>query len=102
MVGSSSALVVSASQGLNRPYRLWNFARYMDATSASRKMFWERASAEKRAEVAAELSKLPERSEVVQEARLDFGAERWGLIAGAGAVADAAVVVEPDEEDEVL
>ena len=61
------------------PYRLWTFARHMEATSASRKMFCERASDEKRGEIAAELIKLQERSELLQEARLDFGAEKWGL-----------------------
>ena len=64
----------------------------------------------KRVEIAADLSKCQERSELFQEARLDFGAERWGLIAG-GNSSSAAVNLSAsagsgelpdDDEEEVI
>ena len=80
----------------------------MEATSASRRLFWERASDEKRAEIAAELSRLQERSELLQEARLDFGAEKWGLKSSGGSSSSATASagagsgeLPPDEEDVV-
>ena len=48
-------------------------------------MFWERAGDVKRTEIARELSKLQERNDAFQEARLDFGAERWGLASASNA-----------------
>ena len=79
----STALMVSQSQtssssstSSRRPYELWNVARYLVANHNGRKLFWERAADHKRLEVALELSRLPERHEVFQEARLDFCAEK--------------------------
>ena len=107
-IGSIDASVLLSSQSAFRPYRLWTFARYMEATSASRRLFWERASDEKRAEIAAELSRLQERSELLQEARLDFGAEKWGLKSSGGSSSSAIASAVagsgelPDEEEDVI
>ena len=87
------------SQSSQRPYQLWSLDRYLAATSSSRKLFWQRAAEDKRWEIAAALSNLPERTEAVQEARQDFGAERWGLNPGGGAGVAAEL---PDEDDEYL
>ena len=83
------------SQSSQRPYQLWSLDRYLAATSSSRRFFWQRAAEDKRWEIAAALSNLPERTEAVQEARLDFGAERWGLKPGGGGSA-----AEPLNEDD--
>ena len=82
-VGSSStALVVVPSQTSRRPYEQFSLQRYVSSTSASRKLFWERASGAKKWEIAKALSRLPERDEVLQEARMEFGAEKYGLVVG--------------------
>ena len=79
---SSTALVVVPSQSSKRPYEQFNMQRYVSSTSASRKLFWERASGAKKWEIAKALSCLPERDEVLQEARMEFGAEKYGLVVG--------------------
>ena len=86
------------SQSSQRPYQLWSLDRYLAATSSSRKLFWQRATEDKRWEIGAALSNMPERTEAVQEARQDFGAERWGLKPGGGGGAAEL----PDEDDEYL
>ena len=101
-IGSTALVVVSQSQtsssstSSRRPYELWNIARYLVANHNGRKLFWERAADHKRMEVALELSRLPERHEVFQEARLDFCAEKWGLRVGAAPPID----IDDDDDDE--
>ena len=98
-VGSMSTAVVvhsQPSQPSQRPYQLWSLERYLAATSSSRRLFWQRATEDKRWGIAAALSNMPERT-AVQEARQDFGAERWGLKPGGGGAAELA-----DEDDEYL
>ena len=107
-VGSmSTAVVVHSqpsqplhSQSSQHLYQLWSFDRYLAATSSSRRLFWQRATEDKRWEVAAALSNMPERTEAVQEARQDFGSERWGLKPGGGGGGGAAEL--PDEDDVYL
>ena len=99
IVVHSQPVAVVPSQSSQRPYQLWSLDRYLAATSSSRKLFWQRAAEDKRWEIAAALSNMPERTEAVQEAWQDFGAERWGLKPGGGGGGgnDAA---EPADEDE--
>ena len=105
-VGSTALVAVSQSQcsggGSRRPYEQWNIARYLVAPHNSRKLFWERAADHKRSEVAFELSRLPERHEVIQEARLDFGAEKWGLAAGRAPQINIDDDIEDDSDDGVI
>ena len=56
-----------------------------------------RAEITKRIEIARKIIRLPERHEVFQEARLDFGAEKWGLAAGA---APQIILNDDDVEDD--
>ena len=93
----SQPVAALQSQSSQRPYQLWSLDRYLAATSSSRRFFWQRAAEDKRWEIAAALSNLPERTEAVQEARLDFGAERWGLKPGGGSAAEP-----PNEDDEYV
>ena len=93
LIGSSNALVVVSQSSSKRPYETWNLEKYVAATSDSRKLFWERASGQKKLDIARGLSFLKERDDVVQEARLDFAAEEWGLKIG------RAPPVVIDEED---
>ena len=102
-IGSAALVVVSQSQASSssstssrRPYEQWTVARYLVANHNGRKLFWERASDHKRTEVALELSHLPERHEVFQEARLDFNAEKWGLCVGAASPID----IDDDDNDD--
>ena len=107
-IGSTALVAVSQSQGSSsgasnrRPYELWNVTRYLVAPHNSRKLFWERAADQKRVEVAFELSRLPERHEVFQEARLDFGAEKWGLATGRAPQINLDDDVEIDSDDGVI
>ena len=94
---SSNPSAVAPSQSSQRPYQLWSLDRYLAATSSSRKLFWQRATEDKRWEIAAALSNMPERTEAVQEARQDFDAERWGLNPGGGGGAEL-----PNEDEECL
>ena len=102
-IGSAALVVVNQSQssstGSRRPYEQWTVARYLVANHSGRKFFWERATEHKRSEVAFELSRLPERHEVFQEARLDFGAEKWGLCAGGAPSIDIDDDVVDDDSD---
>ena len=93
LIGGSNALVVVSQSSCKRPYEAWNLEKYVAATSDSRKLFWERASGQKKLDIARALSSLKERDDVVQEARLDFAAEEWGLKIG------RAPPVVIDEED---
>ena len=94
LIGNSSSALIVVSQSSNkRPYETWDVHKYVAATTASRKMFWERASGQKKLDIARALSFLRERDDVVQEARLEFAAEEWGLKIG------RAPPVVLDEED---
>ena len=75
----------------HRPFTRFDLARYI-AEPEARRSFWLRAHITKKREIAEALSSLRERDDVVQEARLDFGAEQWGLVVGsrAGEVATPA------------
>ena len=110
-IGSTALVVVSQSQASSgsssnptksrRPFEKWNTALYLAATHDGRKRFWERAADHKRSEVASDLSRLPERHEVFQEARLDFNAEKWGLCAsGASPAIDIDGAEELGDDDE--
>jgi hypothetical protein len=68
-----------SQESTKKPYRLWGLGKYVSESSGSRKLFWERASAAKKMEIARALTTLRERDDVVVEARMDFHAEQWGL-----------------------
>lgn len=81
------------------PYVRWDLAKYI-AEPESRRAFWARAHPTKKAEIARALCSLRERDDVVQEARLEFGAERWGLIvSGRASVVETPVL--PPGPDQV-
>ena len=86
MGASAGALVVvnpRPSQGaFKRPYETWTLEKYSKGSAYDRELFWKRASMSKRCEITQFLSALPERDELVQEARIGFGAEQFGLKAG--------------------
>jgi hypothetical protein len=102
-VGGLSEAPVPLSQArAHWPYQKWNLKKYLEEPTSSRKLFWERACPEKKAEIAAQLSQLREREEVVQEARQEFGAEAFGLRAGQPLRSEsrAAYLAELDAEEE--
>ena len=104
-MGSSSGAVVSLSQARSShwPYQRWDLKKYAEEPSTSRKLFWERAHPEKKTEMAALLSQLRERDEIVQEARQEFGAEAFGLRPGSvqRSASRAAYLAELDAEEGV-
>ena len=88
LIGRSNALVVVSRLSSKRPYEAWKLEKYVAATSDSRKLFWERASGQKKLDIARALIFPKERDDVVQEARLDFAAEEWDLKIGRAVVTD--------------
>ena len=79
-IGSAALVAVNQSQSSNtgsrRPYEQWTVARYLVANHSGRKFLWERAAA-----------------------RLDFGAEKWGLCAGGAPSIDIDDEVVDDDSD---
>ena len=76
----------SSSQGaFKRPYETWTIEKYTKSSGYNRELFWQRASISKKMAMADFLNAMPERDVFVQEARLEFGAEKFGLRPGAGA-----------------
>ena len=60
----------------HRPFTRFDLAR-LTAEPEDHRSFWLRAHVSKKKEIAEALSSLRERDDVVQEARLEFGAEEW-------------------------
>ena len=97
-VGSSSALVVADSQSqlqprrdtANIPYSTYDMARYRELSAGARANFWAHSGFDKRREMCEELNNLPQGDELVQEARVKFNTEQWGL--RPGVVVGSAVV----------
>ena len=73
---SQSIRQVPSEPLAHRPFTRFDLARYI-AEPEARRSFWLRAHVSKKKEIAEALSSLRERDDVVQEARLEFGAEEW-------------------------
>ena len=92
-MGSSSSLVVVDSQPQPQPqprrdtatlpYSTYDMAKYRELSAGARANFWAHSGFDKRREMCEELNNLPQGDELVQEARVKFNAEQWGLRPGA-------------------
>ena len=79
-VGTSSALVVASQRNTrlsNRPYGRWEIDTYGNAEFMDRKLFWQRASDEKKMKLAAELRADPGQQDLWTEAVSEFHAHKW-------------------------